>query len=170
MLNDGGSTNVDDRYKEAKQAFNLAKTKDIKKMEMLFLNCAASGETELCKMLVERGVDPYVRRRNGDTALHLAAQEDHVDACCYLVDECGLFINVECLDEYSLPKTPLYEAALNGNIEVCKYLLKKGAKVDAGRQPLTAAAQVLFCLISRMATRILFSFSWIMEQILSYRI
>jgi ankyrin repeat protein len=38
--------------------------------------------------------------------------------------------------------TPLSLAAQNGRVGVCKYLLKAGAKVDAGYQPLTMAAQV----------------------------
>jgi hypothetical protein len=51
---------------------------------------------------------------------------------------------LNCQDEHLGQRTPLYEAALNGNIEVCRYLLKMRAKVDGGEgdQPLLAAAQV----------------------------
>jgi ankyrin repeat protein len=107
-----------------------------------FINCAAGGEKELCKFLVERGADPSVKRKDGGTALHAAAHLDRVDVCRYLVEDCGLDINAECRDENMNPRTPLCLAALNGNIDVCRYFLEKGAKVDRGYQPLMAAAYV----------------------------
>jgi ankyrin repeat protein len=45
------------------------------------------------------------------------------------------------------PRTPLFLAAIDGYEDVCKYLLERGAKVDAGLQPLLAAAEVSFILI-----------------------
>jgi ankyrin repeat protein len=109
-----------------------------------FWNCAWNGETELCKFLVERGADPSAKRNNGGTALHAAAQFGIVAVLRYLVEDCGLDINAERQDERMRQRTPLNDAALNGNFEACKYLLEKGAKVDAGVQPLMVAAQVLF--------------------------
>jgi ankyrin repeat protein len=112
-----------------------------------FWNCARNGEAGLCKFLVERGADPSIRRNDGGTALHAAAQSVHVDVFRYLVEDCGLDINAERQDERMRQRTPLYDAALNGNFEACKYLLEKGAKVDVGKQPLMAAAQVYSLLI-----------------------
>jgi ankyrin repeat protein len=108
-----------------------------------FINCARNGEAGLCKLLVGRGADPSVKRKDGGTALHAAAQSFHVDVFRYLVEDCGLDINDTYQDENMRPRTPLFLAALYGNIKACRYLLEKGAKVDAGRQPLMAAAQVL---------------------------
>jgi hypothetical protein len=111
----------------------------------LFLNCARNGETELGKLLVERGADPSAKLDNSGTALHAAAsKEAQVDLYRYLVEDCGLDINAERQDKIMCQRTPLYEAALNGNIEVCRYFLKMRAKVDGGEdaQPLLAAAQV----------------------------
>jgi ankyrin repeat protein len=107
-----------------------------------FINCARNGETGLCKFLVERGANPSAKRNDGSTALHIAAQCVYVDVFRYLVEECGLDINAEYQDEDLHPTTTLCNAALDGNIDVCRYLLKKGAKVDAGFQPLMAAAEV----------------------------
>jgi ankyrin repeat protein len=137
-----------------------------------FMNCARNGETGLCKFLVERGADPSIKRNDGGTALHGAAGSCRVDVCRYLFEDCGLDIDAEYQDEKGRPRTPLCNAALDGNIDVCSYLLKKGAKVDAGFQPLTAAAGVYSFIHSffRMATRMFFYFSWIMEQTLFCRI
>jgi ankyrin repeat protein len=56
------------------------------------------------------------------------------------VEDCGLDIEATTSDL----RTPLYLAAYGGNLDVCKYLLEKGANVDAGGiQPLIGAARVL---------------------------
>jgi ankyrin repeat protein len=109
-----------------------------------FMDCARNGETGLCEFLVERGADLSAKRNNGGTALHAAACLDRVDVFRYLVEDCGMDIDAERQDKIMCQRTPLYEAALNGNIEFCRYLLKMRAKVDGGEdaQPLLAAAQV----------------------------
>jgi ankyrin repeat protein len=96
----------------------------------------------LCKFLVDRGADPSAQINDGGISLHKAVQKNYFDVCRYLVEYCELDINAEYQDENSRPRTPLYEAALSGNIEVCRYLLGKGAKVDAGFQPILVAAEV----------------------------
>jgi ankyrin repeat protein len=114
-----------------------------------FMNCAIGGEKELCELLAERGADPVSKSNDGGISLHYAAQKNCFDVCRYLVEDCGLDINAESKDEKGRPRTPLFLAAMHGNKEVCRYLLAKGAKVDAGRQPLFAAAEVQFILISQ---------------------
>jgi hypothetical protein len=137
-----------------------------------FMHCASDGETGLCKFLVERGADPSIKRNDGGTALHAAAGSCHVDVFRYLVEECGLDIDAESKDENMRPRTPLFLAAMHGNMKACTYLLGKGARVDGGRQPLIAAAQVYIFIShsARMAKLMSFSFSWIMEPILYCRI
>jgi hypothetical protein len=107
-----------------------------------FMNCARNGETGLCKLLVERDADPTAKRNDGATVLHAAAEKLNVQAFRYLVEDCGLDINAEYLDTNSRLRTPLYEAASYGNIEVCEYLLEMGAIVDADNQPMIIAAEV----------------------------
>jgi hypothetical protein len=70
--------------------------------------------------------------------VHAASGEGYFDVSRYLVEDCGLDINAMTSDLL----TPLYLASLD--VEVCKYILEKGASVDVGIQPLSAAAQVLF--------------------------
>ncbi len=91
-------------------------------------------------MLVDRGADPRVTRADGITALHMAAQNGRIDAVRYLIEDCGLDVNVLTTDARTA--SPLFLAAGGGNLEVCKYLLGNGAKIDAGTQPLLFAAQV----------------------------
>jgi hypothetical protein len=113
--------------------------------ETAFSNCARHDQLELCKLLVDRGADPFVVRiLDKFTALHAAAINGHISVCRYLVDDCGLDIDAMT----SNLQTPLYIATLEGRIEACTYLLEKGAKVDAGDQPLTLAALVLSTLIA----------------------
>jgi hypothetical protein len=109
-----------------------------------FINCAGAGEKCLCKLLIEGGADPSAKRNDGTTALHLASQLESVSACRYLVEECGLDIDSESKDEILRPRTPLFLAALKGQIDVCRYLLEKGANFDGGEnlQPLLGAAEV----------------------------
>lgn len=101
-------------------------------------------------MLVERGADSLVARRsNGTTALHVAAQDGKIKVCRYLVEECDFDVNAMTSGKFHV--TPLYHAAGGDNLEVCKYLVGKGSKVDAGNQPLVIAAQVnLLFIILRM--------------------
>jgi ankyrin repeat protein len=106
-----------------------------------FLFCARSGNSKLCKLLVERGADPFVVSISDKmTALHAAAGSGFIEGCRYLLDDCGLDIDAMTNDL----QTPLYLAAMGGRVEVCNYLMGKGASVDAGTQPLLAAATVLF--------------------------
>jgi ankyrin repeat protein len=93
-------------------------------------------------LLNEEQIRLPIDRNDGTTALHGAAKSCRVDVFRYLVEECGLDIDAESKEEKGRPRTPLYEAALIGDIDICNYLLGKGAKVDRGYQPLMAAAQV----------------------------
>jgi ankyrin repeat protein len=57
------------------------------------------------------------------------------------VEDCGVDINSKGYPGTG-NITPLGLAAFNGNMEVCKYLLLKGALVDDGYQPLIYASAV----------------------------
>jgi 26S proteasome non-ATPase regulatory subunit 10 len=106
----------------------------------LFIVCAETGERELCELLVERGADPTTKREDGGNALHSAAQDGGADVCRNLVEDCGLDINAEWQDEFMNQRTSLYEVTRTGQVDLCEYLLSNGAYVDAGYQPLIAAA------------------------------
>jgi hypothetical protein len=135
----------------------------------VFLMCASYGQLKLCRLLVGKGANPSVSRlKNKSTALHQASQVGQFDFCQYLIEDCGLDIDAMTSTQ---SQTPLCLAALKGKIKVCKYLLEKGANVDAGYQPLAAAAEVgNICNFPRMEIiLLLFSCSWITEQTLFCR-
>ena len=113
--------------------------------ESPFYLCAQEGRLDFCKLIAERGANPFARDKELGNALHTAAKNDHLNICRYLVEDLGF--DVDAKDDSK--KTPLCYAACQGHIELCKYLLERGAIVDAGFQPLYVAAQVstLFCFL-----------------------
>ncbi|XP_058480735.1 ankyrin repeat domain-containing protein 16 [Solea solea] len=64
--------------------------------------------------------------RSGDTLLHYAARNGHLDMVEYLVQRVGTDVEV-CNNDY---KRPLHEAASMGHLACVSYLLQEGAKVD----------------------------------------
>ncbi len=107
-----------------------------------FMACAGAGEKELCELLVGKGADPAAKRKDGATALHIAAGRGLILVCEYLIESCGLGIDAIATNPQGYLVTPLFNASLGGHTELCGYLLEKGAIVDSGYQPLMIAAQV----------------------------
>jgi ankyrin repeat protein len=97
--------------------------------------------TSLAIFLIEDGADVRSTKKDGSTAFwNCAANAGDADMCRYLVEECGLDLDAKTND-LNMQGTPLFNAACGGFIEVCEYLLVKGASADAGYQPLIVAAQ-----------------------------
>jgi ankyrin repeat protein len=104
-----------------------------------FLRAAQSSDTELMKLLLERGADPKVRSDYGDTALTAAAGIGWVDGVTYersakenleavrMLLDLGLDPNAS----NSEGRTPLMGAALKGRSDVVQLLVDRGAKLDA---------------------------------------
>ena len=108
-----------------------------------FLRGAQEGLFSICKLLVEKGADfTAIRTSNYTTALHIAAQNGHLDICRYLVEDLGFDIESFVVKGNGAGMTALGFAAGNGWFDFCKYLLQNGAKVDNGL-PLMLAAGVL---------------------------
>ncbi|MDF9618452.1 ankyrin repeat domain-containing protein [Pseudomonas entomophila] len=97
-------------------------------VEQSLLHMAAwAGQTEVCQLLLELGLDPnraYTRAGYG-TALELAAGEGHLATCVCLLDG-GASVD-------GLPRsvcTPLYAAAQFGHEHVVALLLERGAEIN----------------------------------------
>ncbi|MFJ3451637.1 ankyrin repeat domain-containing protein [Pseudomonas sichuanensis] len=95
--------------------------------ESLLHMAARAGQTEVCQLLLELGLEPnrvYIRA-GYSTALELAAGEGHLETCACLLNAGaavdGLPLSV-C--------TPLYAAALSGHEHVVALLLTKGAEIN----------------------------------------
>jgi hypothetical protein len=108
-----------------------------------FLKCAENGPVALCKLFVEKGANPKTPQNDKSTALHSAARFGSMEVIIFLVEECGLDLDVEMFSD-GFSTTPLYHAAEGSRPEVCEYLLKKGALINKGYQPLIGAAGVYY--------------------------
>jgi hypothetical protein len=102
----------------------------------LLLACR-KGHANIVKTLVERcGLDlNTLVSNNGTSPLMYACEYGHLNVVKYILEKynLGKWLNVN----YVRPSdgmTALMLASLNGNMEIVKALLKKGAKIDAKRQ------------------------------------
>jgi cytohesin len=100
---------------------------------------AYSGQTEMMKFLLGKGVDVNAGYPEKITPLFLAANNGHLDAAELLIAK-GAIIN----SESSNSQSPLFGAAWGGNKAIGELLIAKGADVNAkndiGWTPLFAAA------------------------------
>lgn len=82
------------------------------------------GDLDILKLLVDAGLDLSIETRNGRTCLHIASLHGHKDIVQYLLSKDAVDVNATD----SSRSTPLQEAVLGGNLEICKLLIE--AKAD----------------------------------------
>ncbi|XP_066588622.1 ankyrin repeat domain-containing protein 16-like isoform X2 [Prorops nasuta] len=102
-----------------------------------FLRACQSGDLSRVKFLREKYEIPdwtnFQHDISGDTALHLAAREGHLEIVQFLcedwqmTDSCNNKVDVTNKDM----KRPLHEAAQFSHNDIIKYLLSQGAQVDS---------------------------------------
>jgi ankyrin repeat protein len=93
-----------------------------------FIMAAERNDLELVCELIKRGVDinaPYVQNNN-ETALHIAANLGHLAIAETLLNA-GAFVDSRA----NLGITPLITAAVNGNLEIIRLLVQRGATIHA---------------------------------------
>ena len=83
---------------------------------------AYHGNTDVVRILLDRGAEHDRADKHGQTALYGAAERGHKDALLLLIDRGA---HPDTADKYG--QTPLHGAALNGRKEVVKLLLDRGA-------------------------------------------
>ncbi|KAJ3115798.1 hypothetical protein HDU96_011076 [Phlyctochytrium bullatum] len=90
----------------------------------------AAEPSEKIRALLEKGARPTAALENGDTALHAACKAGTLPWCLTAL-VAGLCDN-ETLDPVRKDGwTPLHEAAKSGNAFAARYLIDRGAKIEA---------------------------------------
>ncbi|XP_042695465.1 transient receptor potential cation channel subfamily V member 6-like isoform X3 [Centrocercus urophasianus] len=81
------------------------------------------------KLLTDETCDIYQRGAVGETALHVAALYDNVEAALALMEAAPELVNERMTSELYEGQTALHIAAVNQNITLVKALLKRGANI-----------------------------------------
>jgi ankyrin repeat protein len=84
---------------------------------------ASAGNIEIVRILLDKGANVNVPRKDGITPLHLASNQGSVEIVKLLLDK-GAKVDVKG-GKNSI--TPLMLASMNGHTEVVKLLLERGA-------------------------------------------
>ena len=90
------------------------------------LYCRFNGLSTV-NTLLERGADPSVKGRKGDTALHFAARRGNEEIVKILLQHSKVNVN----DKDASGKTALHLACNEGHSNVCQLLLNYGADIKA---------------------------------------
>ena len=117
--------------------YNYQDNKNIKvrRTEELYL-AIKNGSLRLFKILVEKGQRDVKNEYESCDLLNWAVYFERMDIIKYLVEESKLRVNYVCMNTWVLMEekpqegSPLYNAILKENVEIVKYLIKKGADID----------------------------------------
>lgn len=109
-----------------------AKVAPIKDAPSLLHLAIAGGQSEVVKLLFDRGVDVNAKTAKGTTPLHLAAENGNLEIARMLVGHGADLHAMQYVKPFfsHKPKTPLHVAAANGQVEIIKFLLEAGVNVD----------------------------------------
>ncbi len=110
---------------------------------------ALKGHTEIVEQLLAAGAVVNQADQDERISLNMAARKGHVEIVVLLLAAEGVDVNQATTSGYDAGKTALFQAALNGRVEIVAKLLAAGADVnqaptsgcDEGRTALHCAAQ-----------------------------
>ncbi|XP_062593371.1 ankyrin-2-like [Saccostrea cucullata] len=88
-------------------------------------DAAWSGNVEILKFLLEKGLDIKCTRKDGSSVLHLCCLKRNIDMCKYLVNTYPFLLDVTDIDGGNA----LHDAAWSGNIKILTFLLEKGLDI-----------------------------------------
>ena len=118
--------------KQNAQKFSLDMNKLIEKENnqnaFFFMALVKNDEDALniCKYLVEIGVNPAHKDKHSQTCLYYTVREGKYETSKYLIDECKLPIN----DKDIYGQNPIYYAARDGHLNLCELLVERGTDIN----------------------------------------
>ncbi|MHC4194437.1 MAG: ankyrin repeat domain-containing protein [Planctomycetota bacterium] len=86
------------------------------------------GKSTPAKVFIENGAQLENINGSGQSALHLASQKGLNGIVALLVNNKGMSVNLQTQNEFGV--TPLHDAALEGQLQTVKLLVKLGANVN----------------------------------------
>ena len=106
--------------------FNKWHHKDEESGDSLLHIAVKSGNDEILKLLLEKGLNPLVVDNDNNNPLHLAAKNNNADMVATLLQ---YKIDVNIPGEYA--NAPLHLVSKNGNVVIAKSLFEGGANLEA---------------------------------------
>lgn len=102
---------------------------------------AKAGKADMIHILVEAGLSPIKGNKQGWTVLHEACKAGQLETARLLIEEYGANIRAQTMT----CQIPLFMACASGNLELVKYMVKKGSDIHhiacAGHTAMIWAAQ-----------------------------
>ncbi|KAM9325255.1 transient receptor potential cation channel subfamily V member 5 [Gastrophryne carolinensis] len=102
--------------------------------ECPLLNAARENDVGAIRKLLDcESTDLYIRGVVGETALHVAALYDNLEAAKLLLESAPDLVNQTCTSRLFEGQTALHIAAVNQNLNLVKLLIEKGADICSPR-------------------------------------
>lgn len=113
-----------------------------RKTPLLFSIVENKPDISIC--LIDRGANTQVKDKNGNGVLHLCAEKGLLELAKYILEKKNGEIDIN--DGNKKKETPLHIAVRNNKVEFVKFLIERGAEVEAkdvnGATPLFISLEV----------------------------